>query len=145
MKIEIRSEPYDPWLEISLYQESGGLTPGSFGACSAFVGTMRDFNDGSAVSVMELEHYEGMTEQQLSNLAQEAQASYGLLDVLILHRVGKISPNDPIVLVVAWSAHRAAAFDACRDMMELLKSKATFWKKETRPDGHRWVSQNTSG
>ncbi len=143
MKIEIRPEPYDPWHEISAYQLDGALSPGSFGACAVFVGTMRDFNDGSDVSSMVLEHYEGMTQRQLFDLAQLSLTEHGLLDVLILHRVGKISPNDPIVLVAAWSAHRAAAFDACREMMEMLKSRATFWKKEARSDGDHWVSQNT--
>ena len=145
MKIEIRPEAYDPWIEVSEYQKNGGLQPGSFGACATFVGTMRDFNQGDDVTEMVLEHYEGMTEHQLKELAAECQEKHGLLDVLILHRVGRIQPNDPIVLVVAWSAHRAAAFDACREMMEMLKSRATFWKKETLVEGERWVDRNTPG
>ena len=143
MKIEIRTDPYQPWQELADYERSGALEAGSFGACASFVGTMRDFNDGSDVSVMHLEHYEGMTEHQLTQLAEETSRKFQLSDVFILHRVGCIYPGDPIVLVAAWSAHRAAAFDACREVMELLKSRATFWKKETRPDGDRWVEQNT--
>lgn len=146
MKIEIRPEPYDPWQELAHYQKQASvLAPGSYGACASFVGTMRDFNQGSEVRGMLLEHYPGMTEQQLHQLADEAVARYQLLDVLILHRVGEINPNDPIVLVAAWAAHRAAAFDACRDIMEMLKSRATFWKKEQLAAGHRWVASNTPG
>jgi len=138
LKIEIRTEPYDPWKEVKWYQQSA-LAPGSFGACATFVGTMRNFNGGDHVSEMKLEHYQGMTESQLSHLANDTKSQYALLDILILHRIGKITPGDPIVLVAAWSACRAAAFDACRDMMEALKSKVTFWKKETLPDHERWI------
>ena len=146
MKIEIRPDPYDPWQELALYQQhAAALSPGSYGACATFVGTMRDFNEGDDVKVMTLEHYPKMTEDQLTQIANDCIASHGLLDVVVLHRVGEIYPNDPIVLVAAWSAHRKAAFDACREMMELLKSKATFWKKEQLNEGARWVDKNTSG
>ena len=146
MKVEIRPAPYNPWQELSDYQSgSDDLQPGSFGACASFVGTMRDFNEGDDVQSMLLEHYPGMTETQLTQLAQEAIEKHGLQDVLILHRVGEIRPADPIVLVAAWSAHRKAAFDACREMMEMLKSRATFWKKEQLVEGSRWVAQNTPG
>lgn len=146
MKIEIRPDPYDPWQELASHQSaSARLQPGSFGACASFVGTMRDFNEGDDVRSMLLEHYPGMTETQLIQLGEEAMAQHGLLDVLILHRVGEIHPADPIVLVAAWSPHRKAAFDACREMMEMLKSRATFWKKEQLSDGSRWVEQNTPG
>jgi len=146
MKIEIRPQPYDPWQELAGYQSaSEDLAVGSYGACATFVGTMRDFNEGDDVTSMFLEHYPGMTEKQLMELAQTAVSRHQLNDVLILHRVGEIFPNDPIVLVAVWSAHRAAAFDACREMMEMLKSKATFWKKEQLSSGVRWVEQNTPG
>ena len=146
MQIEIKDQPYDPWIEISRYQEeSENLSPGSFGACATFVGTMRDFNEGDDVRSMVLEHYPEMTLRQLEKLANDAIQAHGLLDALILHRVGEVFPNDPIVVVVAWSAHRKQAFDACREMMEHLKSKATFWKKETLSDAARWVSKNTKG
>lgn len=146
MKIEIRNTPFDPWKEVAEYQSaSGSLSPGSFGACAVFVGTMRDFNEGDDVRSMELEHYPGMTENQLQTLAQNASSDYGLLDLLLLHRVGEIDPNDPIVLVAAWSAHRAEALTACREMMEILKSKATFWKKEKLANRERWVEKNTPG
>jgi len=143
MKIEIRSEAYDPWQELSRYQDK--MSPGSYGATAVFVGTMRDFNEGDDVEAMLLEHYPGMTEKQLGTLGQEAMTQHGLLDLLILHRVGEVRPNGPIVLVAAWSAHRKASFDASRDVMEKLKSVATFWKKEQLRAGARWVEKNTPG
>ena len=146
MKIEIRQQAFDPWHELSEYQrDSRQLAPGSYGACASFIGTMRDFNEGDDVRGMFLEHYPGMTENQLTQLGKEAMETHELLDVIILHRVGDIMPNDPIVLVAAWSAHRKAAFDACREIMEMLKSRATFWKKEKLADGARWVERNTPG
>jgi len=141
MLVEIRHDPFDPWQEVSDYQKVSGLVPGSYGACATFVGTMRDFNKGDKVVQMSLEHYEGMTELQLSRIADQFSTQYELLELMILHRVGNINPDDPIVLVAAWSAHRAAAFDGCRAMMEHLKSKATFWKKETLESEERWVEQ----
>ena len=139
MQVEIRPQGYDPWAELSRFQAEK-LAPGSYGASAVFVGTMRDFNQDADVVSMHLEHYSGMTESLLTEYAVEVESRYGLLELLILHRVGEIHPNDPIVLVAAWSAHRAAAFDGCRDMMEYLKSRATFWKKETlKGEGQRWV------
>ncbi len=145
MQITILSEDFDPHGQVSQYQREH-LTPGGYGACSIFVGTMRDFNQGCAVDFMQLEHYAGMTESLLTQYASEVIQRYDLLDLLILHRVGRVLPNDPIVAVACWSAHRAAAFDGTRDMMEYLKSNATFWKKETLKgeDGdegetERWV------
>ena len=146
MKIEIRPSPYDPWREIEEFQTvSSELSPGSYGACSVFVGTMRDFNEGEDVSAMVLEHYPRMTESQLETIATKAIEDHGLLDLLLLHRIGEIHPNDPIVLVAAWSAHRSASLTACREIMEALKSKATFWKKEKLMDRERWVEKNTPG
>jgi len=144
MKIEIRASSYDPWQEVAEFQAAANkLSPGSYGACAVFVGTMRDFNEGDEVRSMVLEHYPEMTVGQLEELAHNATESHGLIDILILHRVGEIHPNDPIVLVAAWSAHRSDAFNACREMMEMLKSKATFWKKEKLVSGERWVGKNT--
>ncbi len=143
--IKIISEPFDPWAELSSY-ETSHLTAGQIGATATFVGTMRDFNEGDDVSAMELEHYPGMTDAQLQLIADEAQTQWSLDNALIVHRVGRILPGEPIVLVACWSAHRAAAFDACRHLMEALKSRAPFWKKETLKDqSHRWVEKNTDG
>ena len=157
MLVEIRQNAFDPWQEIASFEKECGLLPGSYGACATFVGTMRDFNQDAVVNELVLEHYPGMTEKLLVEQAEKLQKSYDFLDILILHRVGRILPNDPIVLVGCWSAHRAAAFDGCREMMEYLKSRATFWKKETLDSGasniitnsdekpqQRWV-ENKSG
>ena len=107
---------------------------------------MRDFNEGDGVTGMTLEHYPGMTERHLEQIAEEASQKWGLLDTLIYHRVGKLAPNDPIVLVAVWSSHRKEAFEACRWLMEELKSKAPFWKKELlEGGGSRWIEKNTAG
>ena len=118
---------------------------GQYGATASFVGTMRDFNEGESVRSMTLEHYPGMTEKHLEKICEDARQKWDLLDTLILHRIGDIQIADPIVLVCVWSAHRAEAFDACRFIMEDLKSKAPFWKQESTATGRRWVDKNTSG
>jgi len=141
---KILNEPFDPWKETQLYQQDQ-LEQGKYGATASFVGTMRDFNQGENVTSMTLEHYPGMTESYLEKICQEARQRWDLLDCLIIHRVGEIHPNDPIVLTVVWSAHRKQAFEACRYLMEELKSRAPFWKKEGLNDGHRWVDKNTPG
>ncbi|MEA3291669.1 MAG: molybdenum cofactor biosynthesis protein MoaE [Pseudomonadota bacterium] len=145
MRIEIRPRVFDPWRALMDYQAAEHLEAGGYGATAVFVGTMRDFNEGEAVSAMTLEHYPGMTERQLEKLAAGAIEEYGLLDALIVHRVGRVEPHEAIVLVAVWSAHRAEAFRACREMMEVLKTRAPFWKKETLAGGERWVEKNTAG
>lgn len=145
MHVEIRCEPFDPWHELEAWQRRRFPEPGAFGATCAFVGTMRDFNEGEAVRAMTLEHYPGMTERHLEAIAAQGSRRWGLLECLLIHRVGELQPGQPIVLVATWSAHRAAAFDACRALMEDLKSKAPFWKKERLPEGSRWVEHNTPG
>lgn len=144
MRIQILESDFDPLEEIAAYQAT--LPKGNYGAMAMFVGTMRDFNDGDAVSSMLLEHYPEMTERHLTELASSVAESHKLVDLLMMHRVGMIQPGEPIVLVAAWSRHRAAAFEACEAMVEDLKSKAPFWKKETLVDGgSRWVEHNTAG
>lgn len=142
--IEIRNQAFNPWTECQHYQDQMSRQ-GKYGATAVFVGSMRDFNEGDDVKAMHLEHYPGMTEQYLEKIVQQAQQQWDLLDTLIIHRVGDILPDDAIVLVAVWSAHRANAFDASRFMMEELKSRAPFWKKETLADGTRWVEKNTPG
>lgn len=143
--VQIKPTAFDPWQLTQQFQESK-LATGEFGATASFVGTMRDFNENDDVKAMTLEHYPGMTESQLQAIINDAQQQWPLLESLIVHRVGNIAPGDPIVLVVCWSAHRAAAFDACRFLMEALKSRAPFWKKETLADNsQRWVEKNTDG
>lgn len=147
MKVTLLNEPFDPWQYLTAYRaEQSATLAAHAGATAVFVGTMRDFNEGTGVQAMHLEHYPGMTEKQLLALAQDALQQYGLDDVLIVHRVGTVTPKQTIVLVAVWSAHRAAAFAACRHVMETLKHRAPFWKRETLPDGsHRWVEKNTPG
>ena len=140
MRIEVREQPFAPLAELAAYQ--AGLDErlaGQYGATAIFIGTMRDFNDGDPVRSMTLEHYPGMTERQLQRLVATALQDWPLLEALVLHRVGRIEPNEPIVLVAVWSAHRAAAFAACRFIMEELKAKAPFWKREDIATGSRWV------
>jgi len=129
---------FNPWDEIQRYQTEH-LPSGSFGATANFVGTMRDFNIDNKVSRMTLEHYPAMTQYFLDNLCRQCLKDYAIDDCLIVHRFGDIFPGEPIVLTAAWSAHRAQAFDACRYLMEELKSQAPFWKKEVTEDGERWV------
>ncbi len=129
---------FNPWDEIQHYQ-SEFLQPGHYGATASFVGTMRDFNIAASVNHMTLEHYPAMTQHFLDNLCGQCTDKFELDDCLIIHRFGKIFPNEPIVLTVAWSVHRAQAFDACRFLMEELKAQAPFWKKEVTDEGERWV------
>ena len=143
MKVEIRPQDFDPYQEVSAYQREILQAEGKYGATAVFVGTMRDFNAGDEVRAMTLEHYPGMTEQYLEKISKEAKQRWDLIDCLIIHRVGDVSPNDPIVVVAVWSAHRAAAYEANRYLMEELKSRAPFWKKETLNQGSRWVEKNT--
>lgn len=147
MLIKICPDGFDPWQEIQAYQQNALTTLiGKIGATSVFVGTMRDFNEGDQVKGMTLEHYPGMTEKQLAKIVAEAQSQWQILDALIVHRVGAILPDEAIVLVAVWSSHRGEAFDASRNIMEALKSKAPFWKKELLDsDQERWVSKNTDG
>jgi len=138
MIVRILSEPFDPWQTVQAHQREH-LTPGSYGATALFVGSMRDFNQGERVQSLTLEYYPGMTERYLENISRQAAERWDILDSLICHRVGPLRPDDPIVLVAVWSAHRAAAFDASRWLMEELKSRAPFWKKEVTEAGERWV------
>lgn len=142
---ELRRVPFDPWQVLAEWSAAQQHAQ-HYGATAVFVGTMRDFNDGNDVVAMYLEHYPGMTERQLEQIARSATSEWRLDDVLIIHRVGEILPTESIVLVGVWSAHRAEAFTACRHIMETLKHKAPFWKRETLVDGSlRWVTQNTQG
>lgn len=143
MRVDVRADSFEPYQALQDYQEQ--LTTGQYGATSVFVGSMRDFNEGDDVKKMWLEHYPGMTEKHLQAIADEALQKWDLQDILLVHRVGEINPGDPIVLVATWSAHRAAAFDATRYLMEELKSRAPFWKKEQLDSSSRWVDKNTPG
>lgn len=140
MKIAVQNEAFDLGTEVA------ALTQGrrDVGAVASFVGLARDTNEGSGVAAMTLEHYPGMTEKALAALADEACARWALLDVSVVHRVGRLLPGDPIVLVAVASAHRGEAFAACEFIMDALKTRAPFWKKEETPDGERWVEARAS-
>lgn len=114
------------------------------GAVVNFVGVVREKNVGQNVLAMELEHYPGMTEKSLQMIAEKAQTHWGLMSVLIIHRVGLLQPQDQIVLVAAASAHRGDAFAACEFMMDYLKTSAPFWKKESTAEGEQWVDARDS-
>lgn len=136
----LREQAFDPLQELNDYQNQH-LRPGSYGASTNFIGTMRDFNADSEVTQMTLEHYPAMTQKFLDQLCQHALSEWSLVDCLIIHRFGEIKPGDPIVLTAIWSAHREEAFAACRYLIEELKAHAPFWKKETINDGDRWVHE----
>ena len=146
-EVRLFPEHLDPYDELTAYERDliSQHGAGQYGATTSFVGTMRDFNEGDEVVKMFLEHYPGMTETVLQKLCKQAMADYAIIDCLILHRVGDILPNEPIVLVAAWSAHRGASFDAVRFLIEKLKTDAPFWKKESLSEGERWVEKNTRG
>jgi molybdopterin synthase catalytic subunit len=127
--------------DFDLAQEVAALRAGDagVGAVAAFVGTVRDRNDGSGVSRMELEHYPGMTERAIEAMIDEATRRFDIRAARVVHRVGPLAPTDQIVLVAVTSAHRGEAFMACEFLMDYLKTQAPFWKKETTPAGARWV------
>ena len=146
MEIRICTGAFDPWQEIQEFQSEITNLKGKYGATSIFIGTMRDFNEGDDVKGMSLEHYPGMTEKQLEKIVEQAAEKWHVLETLLVHRVGDIFPDDPIVLVAVWTSHRGDAFDASRFIMEALKSRAPFWKKELLQSGAaRWVEKNTDG
>jgi molybdopterin synthase catalytic subunit len=144
VKIELRNSSFDSFQELVEYRQTHSKTS-DYGACSTFVGRMREYNEGDRVLAMHLEHYPGMTENQLEEIVAEVCKTYEILNGLLLHRIGKVHPGEDIVVVAVWSTHRKDAFVACREIMEALKSTAPFWKKETLAEGNRWVKNNTPG
>lgn len=139
-RVEIREGDFDLAAEVAaLRQGDGGV-----GAVVAFVGTVRDRNDGSAVASLELEHYPGMTEAAIEAMVDEATRRFEIRAVRVVHRVGVLAPLAQIVLVAVTAAHRSQAFQACEFLMDYLKTQAPFWKKELTPDGERWVEARAS-
>jgi len=135
MSVRVQQEDFDLSAEVAALRAG---QPG-VGAVAAFVGLVRDMNEGSGVSEMALEHYPGMTEKALEAIVAEAQARWDILGARIIHRVGTLQPCDQIVLVAVSSAHRGEAFAACEFIMDYLKTRAPFWKREVTPAGARWV------
>ena len=140
MKISVQTHPFDIAIETTAITQ--GRT--DIGALASFIGLARDTNSGSEVAAMTLEHYPAMTEKALEAIVDEAQQRWTLLDVTLIHRVGRLLPGDPIVLVIVASSHRAEAFAACEFLMDALKTRAPFWKKEETPAGERWVEARES-
>ncbi|MHB8742261.1 MAG: molybdenum cofactor biosynthesis protein MoaE [Sulfuricaulis sp.] len=141
MKIRLLAEAFDPWQELARHQTTQPALAGKFGATAVFVGTLRDLNQGNVVQAMTLEHYAPMTEKHLERIATEALSRWPIADLMVIHRYGDLRPNDPIVCVAVWAAHRASAFAACRYLVDELKTRAPFWKQELTPHGRRWVRQ----
>ena len=140
MTVRVQIEDFDVGAEIARLRADDK----SVGAIAAFIGTVRDINDNATVSGLTLEHYPGMTEAALEAIVDEAKRRFDIRDALVVHRVGALAPGDQIVLVVVTSAHRGMAFDACAFAMDILKTRAPFWKKERLPDSERWVEARVS-
>jgi molybdopterin synthase catalytic subunit len=140
MTVRVQVEDFDAGAEINVMR----LSHANIGAVAAFVGQVRDLNEGDQVSELVLEHYPGMTEESLQSIIEQAKKRWDVIDALIVHRVGKLKPLDQIVLVLVASSHRKEAFAACEFMMDYLKTEAPFWKKEQTPAGSRWVEAKTS-
>ncbi|MEA1989664.1 MAG: molybdopterin synthase catalytic subunit MoaE [Pseudomonadota bacterium] len=134
--IKIQKEDFDLTTEVAALRTGHK----DIGAVVSFVGTVRDINEGDEVSILELEHYPGMTEKALEKIRLEAHERWALESSLIIHRIGRMYPTDQIVLVAVSSRHRENAFYASHFIMDYLKTNAPFWKKETLPSGdERWV------
>jgi molybdopterin synthase catalytic subunit len=139
-EVRIQTEDFDLTTEIARLRADHPKV----GGVVSFVGTVRDLNEGAAVSAMELEHYPGMTEQSISDVIDRAKQRWPIISALVIHRVGPLLPKDQIVLVAVTSAHRGEAFAASEFIIDYLKTEAPFWKKEQTPDGARWVDARVS-
>jgi len=135
MTVRVQSEDFDVSTEIAALRRGNP----KIGAVASFIGVVRDVNEGDAVAEMTLEHYPGMTEKAIVEIIGQARGRWSLYEALVIHRVGKLRPTDQIVLVVVTSAHRGDAFAACEFIMDYLKTRAPFWKKERAGGGARWV------
>ena len=142
----MRSEVSVQEADFDVGAEIGELSAGrpDVGAVASFVGLVRDVNDGSGVQAMTLEHYPGMTEKALEEIVAEAKSRWDIYGALVIHRVGPLQPCDQIVLVAVTGAHRGEAFAACEFIMDYLKTRAPFWKREATPEGARWVDARDS-
>ena len=139
-RVSIQTGDFDLAAEVNALRAGDSRV----GAVCSFIGTVRDRNDGSAVSAMELEHYPGMTEKAIEAMIDEAHQRFDIHAARVIHRVGQLLPLDQIVLVAVTSAHRGESFRACEFLMDYLKTQAPFWKKEETPEGVRWVDARVS-
>lgn len=140
MSVRVQTRDFDLGAEVAALRAGNPR----IGAVAAFVGLVRDLNDDAGVATLTLEHYPGMTEQALQDICAQARARWSLLDLLVIHRVGELRPADQIVLVAVAAVHRGEAFAACEFVMDYLKTRAPFWKKERTPQGERWVQARAS-
>lgn len=140
MSVRIQTEDFDTGAEIAAMRRGNP----AIGGIASFVGVVRDVNEGDAVSQMTLEHYPGMTERSIEEIVTQARGRWNVIDALVVHRVGTLRPTDQIVLVIVASAHRGDAFAACEFIMDYLKTRAPFWKKEQTAGGSRWVDARAS-
>ena len=140
MPVRVQADDFDVSVEIAALRRGNS----KIGAIASFVGVVRDVNDGDSVAELKLEHYPGMTEKAIETIVAEAKARWKIVDVTVVHRVGELKPLDQIVLVVVAGAHRGDAFAACEFIMDYLKTRAPFWKKEQTPQGARWVEARSS-
>jgi len=138
--VRIQTDDFDAGREIAALREGNR----SIGAIASFIGVVRDLNDGERVAEMTLEHYPGMTEKSIAGIIEQAKSRWTVFDTLVVHRVGLLKPLDQIVLVVVTGAHRGDAFAACEFIMDYLKTRAPFWKKEQTVEGERWVEARAS-
>jgi molybdopterin synthase catalytic subunit len=138
--VRVQTEDFDIAREIAELRRGDTRV----GAVAAFVGLVRDINDAAAVSTLTLEHYPGMTEKALMRIVDEAKSRWNVYDAVVIHRIGELKPADQIVFVAVSSAHRGEAFAACEFIMDYLKTRAPFWKKEQTPAGERWVEARAS-
>lgn len=140
MTIRVQTGDFDVGAEIDALRRGDAR----IGAVAAFIGLVRDINDGSQVNRMTLEHYPGMTERSLERIVHEAKNRFGVDHALVIHRVGELLPTDQIVLVVTAGGHRGNVFAACEFIMDYLKTEAPFWKKEQGDKGENWVASRQS-
>ncbi len=139
-RVSVQAADFDVSAEIQALRREDPAV----GAVAAFVGTVRDRNDGLGVVALELEHYPGMTERAIEAMIDEALRRFDIRRARVVHRIGLLAPLDQIVLVAVTSGHRAEAFQACEFLMDYLKTQAPFWKKEQTPDGARWVDARSA-
>ncbi|MEX0941631.1 MAG: molybdopterin synthase catalytic subunit MoaE [Pseudomonadales bacterium] len=139
-RISVQESPFEVasechWLAIQS-QETGGI--------ATFLGVVRDINEGDPIASLYLEHYPGMTEKQIEEIIKEANDRWDVIAASVIHRIGRLEPGEQIVFVGVASRHRGEAFDACEFIIDYLKTRATFWKKEQTPAGERWLETRDS-
>jgi molybdopterin synthase catalytic subunit len=139
-RVTVQTADFDLGAEVAALRAGDA----GVGAVASFIGTVRDRNDGTGVNAMELEHYPGMTEHAIEAMIDEALRRFDIRAARVIHRVGLLQPVDQIMMVAVTSAHRGQAFLACEFLMDYLKTQAPFWKKESTPEGVRWVDARSS-